>query len=197
VDEPVFGFLDDPMLDQGSEGREELLRAWEQICYTAKSKNVQSCIHLHNTSNQLYWQIKSLDIIESHVNDSLYTAQRTRTLLEKKDKFLKASIATTSLDTLIRNAIQKNGVTDETSINAQVGETWTAIQKEQRSPMDFLESVEVMTRRLKKIANQFGENRVLWAGPECGFQSFPTYSSAVECLRRTSLAVKNVNSIDS
>ena len=197
VDEPIFGFLDDPMLDRGSEGREELLRMWEQICYTAKSKNVQSCIHLHNTSNQLYWQVKSLDIVESHVNDSLYTAQRTRTLLEGKDKFLKASIATTSLDTLIRNAIQKSGLTDEPSINAQVGETWTAIQKEQRSPIDFLESVDVMTKRLKKIVDRFGENRVLWAGPECGFQSFPTYSSAVECLRRTSLAVKNVNSIDS
>jgi len=197
VDEPVFGFLDDPMLDRGSEGRDKLLRAWEQICYTAKSKGAQSCMHLHNTSNQLYWQVKSLDVVESHVNDSLYTAQRTQTLLEGKDKFLKASIATTRFDTLIRNAIQKNGITDEAALNAQVGETWTAIRKEERSPMDFLESVEIMTGRLKKIVDRFGENRVLYAGPECGFQSFPTYSSAVECLRRTVLAVKDVNSKDS
>jgi len=194
VDEPVFGFLDDPMLDQGSEGRDELLRAWEQICYTAKSKGAQSCMHLHNTSNQLYWQVKSLDVVESHVNDSLYTAQRTRTLLEGKDKFLKASIATTRFDTLIRNAIQQNGVTDEAALNAQAGETWTAIRKKQQSPMDFLESVEIMRGRLKKIVDRFGENRVLYAGPECGFQSFPTYSSAMECLRRIVLAVKDVNS---
>jgi 5-methyltetrahydropteroyltriglutamate--homocysteine methyltransferase len=197
VDEPVFGFLDDPMLDRGSEGREELLRAWEQICYTAKSKSVQTCIHLHNTSNQLYWQVKSLDVVESHVNDPLYTAQRTRTLLEREDKFLKASIAITRLDTLIRDAIQKNGLTDENVINTQVGETWTAIRKEQQNPMAFLESVEIMTKRLKKIVDRFDENRVLYAGPECGFQSFPTYATALECLRRTALAVKNVNSKDS
>jgi methionine synthase II (cobalamin-independent) len=60
--------------------------------------------------------------------------------------------------------------------------------------MDFLESVEIMVGRLKKIIERFGERRVLYAGPECGFQSFPTYSSAVECLRRTALAVKKVNS---
>ncbi|MCW4038124.1 MAG: hypothetical protein NWF13_05250 [Candidatus Bathyarchaeota archaeon] len=194
VDEPVFGFLDDPLLDQGSEGRDELLRAWEQICHTAKSKDVQSCMHLHNTSNQLYWQIKSLDVVESHVDDALYTAKRTRMLLEEEDKFLKASIAATRFDTLIRNAIHKTERTDEATLNTQVGETWTAIRKEQRSPMDFLESVETMTMRLKKIVERFGESRVLYAGPECGFQSFPTYSSAVECLRRTALAVKNVNS---
>ena len=194
VDEPVFGFLDDPLLDQGSEGRDELLRAWEQICHTAKSKGVQSCMHLHNTSNHLYWQVKSLDVVESHVDDALYTAKRTRMLLEAEDKFLKASIATTSFDTLIRNSIQKAGRTDEAALNTQVGATWTAIRKGKRSPIDFLESVETMTMRLTKIIERFGESRVLYAGPECGFKSFPTHSSAVECLRRTALAVKNVNS---
>lgn len=193
VDEPIFGFLDDASLDQGSEGRDELLRAWEQIFHTAKSKGVQSCMHLHNTSNHLYWQIKSLDVVESHVDDALYTAKRTRKRLEEEDKFLKASIAITSFDTLIRNSIQKVGRTDEATLNTQVGVTWTAIRQEKRSPMDFLESVDTMTRRLKKIVERFGENRVLYAGPECGFQSFPTPSSAVECLRRTALAVKKVN----
>jgi len=115
-------------------------------------------------------------------------------LLEEEDKFLKASIAATRFDTLIRNAIQKDGGTDEATLNTQVSETWTAIRKEERSPMDFLESVETMTMRLMKIVERFGESRVLYAGPECGFQSFPTYTSAVECLRRTALAVKNVNS---
>jgi methionine synthase II (cobalamin-independent) len=63
--------------------------------------------------------------------------------------------------------------------------------------MAFMESVEIMTKRLKKIVDRFDENRVLYAGPECGFQSFPTYATALECLRRTALAVKNMNSKDS
>lgn len=194
VDEPVFGFVDDPLLDQGAEGGDELLGAWEQICHTAKTKGAQACLHLHNTSNPLYWQIRSLDVVESHVDDALYTAQRTRSHLEEEDKFLKASIATTRFDNLIRNAIQQTGNTDEAALNTQVGETWTTLRKAQRSPMDFLERVETMVRRLRKIVDFFGVDRVPYAGPECGLQSFPTYASALECLRRTALAAKTVNS---
>ncbi len=193
LDEPVFGFVDDPLLDRGAEGRDALVRAWEQICRTGKMKGAQACIHLHNTSNPLFWEIQSLDVIESHVDDALYTAQRTRALLETEDKFLKASIAVTRFDALIRDAIQQTGIRDEAALNTQVGETWTAFRKAQRNPIDFLERVEPMVRRLKQVVNLFGVDRVPYAGPECGLQSFPTYASAVECLRRTARAVETVN----
>ena len=84
VDEPVFGFLDDPNLDYGAEGREELLAAWERIFDHVKAKGCQSCIHLHNTSNELFWQIRSVDILESHVGDPFYATPRTRRFLEKE-----------------------------------------------------------------------------------------------------------------
>jgi len=45
---------------------------------------------------------------------------------------------------------------------------------------------------LVKIVENFCENRVLYAGPECGLRSFPTYESAIECLRRVSQAAKSV-----
>jgi len=193
VDEPVFGFLDDPSLDYGSEGREELLEAWEQIFHQVKSKNLQSCIHLHNTSNELFWQIKSLDIIESHVNDPLYVSPRTRRFLEEEDKVLKASIAITAFDSLIRKTIPTRKKMNEAILSQQVADTWTAIRKEKLNPIDFLESVKTITGRLKKLLKKFGENRIPYAGPECGLRSFPTYSTALECLRRIALAVKEIN----
>ena len=193
LDEPVFGFIDDPALDQGSEERDVLLQAWEEICRTGKTKGAQTCIHLHNTSNPLYWQIRSLDVIESHVDDALYTTQRTRTLLAKTDKFLKASIAITRFDSLIRHAIQQTGITDEVALNTRVGEMWTDLRTAQRNPLDFLEHVDAMVLRLKKIVDRFEAERVPYAGPECGLLSFPTYASALECLRRTARAVETVN----
>ena len=192
VDEPVFGFLDDPSLDYGAEGREELLGAWEQIFHHVKSKNRQSCIHLHNTSNELFWQIRSLDIVESHVNDPLYVSPRTQRFLEEEDKVLKASIAITVFDSLIRNALSTQKK-NEAVLSQQVADTWTAIRRETRNPIDFLESVQTIRGRLKKLLRRFGEKRIPYAGPECGLRSFPTYSSALECLRRIALAVEEIN----
>jgi len=193
VDEPVFGFFDDPALDYGAEGREELLAAWEQIFHHVKAKGCQSCIHLHNTSNELFWQIRSVDIVESHVNDPLYAAPRTRRFLEEEDKVLKASIAVTVFDSLIRNSLPARETVTEAAISQQVADAWTAIRREARNPFDFLESVQTIRGRLKTLLRRFGEARMPYAGPECGLRSFPTYSAALECLRRVALAVKDIN----
>jgi len=181
VEEPVFGFVDDPLLDRGSEGRENLLRAWDQ-----------TCLHLHSTSDELFWEAKALNVIESHVNDSFYQAKRTKERLESTDKFLKASIAVTDFDQLIRSnviATSKQKL-NETSINEKIAETWKNITKKQIDPTIFVENAELMKERLVKIVERFGENRVPYAGPECGLKSFPTYESALECLRSVSKVVE-------
>jgi 5-methyltetrahydropteroyltriglutamate--homocysteine methyltransferase len=98
VDEPLFGMIDDPSIDKGTEGRENLLSAWGLLASKAKSKKVETCIHLHCTSDDLFWSVKSLGIVESHVGDPLYEMQITKQRLEKKDKFLKASVAITDFD---------------------------------------------------------------------------------------------------
>jgi 5-methyltetrahydropteroyltriglutamate--homocysteine methyltransferase len=192
IDEPIFGFIDDPLLDYGYDGREKLLHAWEHIFHMVKSKNVKSSIHLHNTSNELFWQVKTLDIVESHVYDPLYSSPRTSTLLEKEDKMLRASIAITNFDTLIRHKIQRSERTNEAVLNQQIANVWETIRKGKRNPIDFVESVKTMTKRMNKILNQFTENRITYAGPECGLRSFPTLTSAIECLRRVSMAIKDV-----
>jgi methionine synthase II (cobalamin-independent) len=57
-------------------------------------------------------------------------------------------------------------------------------------PLVFLENINLMKERLAKIIGHFGGNRVPYAGPECGLRGFPTYESALECLRRVSKVVK-------
>lgn len=193
VEEPVFGFIDDPLLDRGSEGRENLLRAWESIMNKAGAKGVQTCLHLHNTSDELFWEAKSLNIIESHVSDSFYQAKRTKERLESTDKFLKASIAVTDFDQLIRDKIivTSKQKLNETSINEKIAETWKNLSKSQIDPTIFVEDHELMKERMVKIVEHFGSNRVPYAGPECGLRGFPTYESALECLRRVAKAAKD------
>lgn len=189
LDEPVFGLIDDPLIDYGYGGREELLKGWERIFYEIKSRGVHSIIHLHNTTNDFFWQADSLDIVESHIDDPLYSSPKTKEYLERYDKFLKASICITNFDVLIRNELTSNGITNELEINQRIAHIWTNIKKGRINPNTFLESTDIMSRRLGKIIGQYGD-RILYAGPECGLKSFPTYNSAIECLRRVDRAAK-------
>lgn len=192
VDEPIFGIIDDPLLDYGYSGREDLLKAWENIFRKIKLKNSKSIIHLHNTSNDLFWQVKSLDIIESHVSDTLYSSLRTKEYLEKSDKFLKASICVTNFDSLIKNIETSRGVIDEAEISQRIADTWTNIRKGSVDPIFLLESKDILLDRLRRMKYQYGE-RVSYAGPECGLSSFPTFDSAMECLRRVAYTAQQLS----
>jgi len=191
VDEPVFGFVDDPLLDRGSEGRENLLKAWESMMQKIRAKGAQACLHLHNTSDELFWEVKSLNVIESHVNDPFYQAKRTKEHLERTDKFLRASIAITDFDQLIRNSITKSKQElSEISLNEKIAETWKNLAKKQIDPVVFVENTSLMKERLRKLVEFFGEDRIRYAGPECGLKGFPTYESALECLKRVAKTLK-------
>jgi len=194
VDEPVFGFIDDPLLDRGSDGRENLLKTWESMMVKIRAKGAQACLHLHNTSDELFWETKSLNVIESNVNDPFYQAKRTKERLESTDKFLKASITVTDFDQLIRSKVVASSEhkLSEVSVNEKIAETWKGLNDKKIDPTIFLEDVEMMRKRLRKTVEQFGANRVLYAGPECGLRGFPTYESALECLKRVSQAAKSV-----
>jgi 5-methyltetrahydropteroyltriglutamate--homocysteine methyltransferase len=192
VDEPVFGLQDDALIDFGSEGRENLQRAWESIFHKAKSKNAQTVIHLHSTVDELFWDIDSLEIIESHVDDPIHQRKNTKEKLESRDKFLKASVAVNDFDTLIKKRIATDSLEKltESDLNERIADTWTDIKHGRINPELFLESVDLMKSRLVKVAERFGVERVLYAGPECGLKGYPTYETAIECLRRASSAIK-------
>lgn len=191
VDEPVFGFLSDPLMDHGSSGREVLLQAWERIFHEAASKGVSTSIHLHDTSDELFWEVESLKVVDSHVDDPLYTSRRTCEFLERKDKFLKASLCVTDFDLLIRNRIlsRLGRRIEEAELAGEVAEIWSKIKSGACNPNEYFESVEVMRARLKGMVERFGVERVLYAAPECGLKGMPTYDGALEYLRRLAEAV--------
>ena len=193
LDEPLFGLIDDPLIDFGSKGRENLLNAWESIFHKVKSKNAQTMIHLHSTANPLFWDIASLDVIDSHVDDPFHQMKKTGELLESRDKFLKASVAVNDFDALIKKRIVADSPEKltESDVNERIADVWTDIKHGRINPENFLESVDLMKSRLVKVVERFGVERVLYAGPECGLKGYPTYETALECLRRVSSAIES------
>ena len=183
IDEPVLGFLSDSLLDPGSDGREELMAAWECICREAKVRGAEPLIHLHDTSTALFWEVEGLKHIESHVGDALYQSSQVRSQCERYDKFIKASIAITDFEYLVRRKVSETS-SSKANLPEVVAKTWTAINKGKIDSADFLDSKIVMKKRLEKIIDLFGVERVVLAGPECGLKSFPTRQCAVEYLRQ-------------
>jgi len=191
IDEPLLGFFNDPLIDHGSLGRRALLDSWENICRVASTNNIESGIHLHNTNENLFWEVEDLNIVESHVDDPLYESESTLSHLSETGKKLKASIAITDFDKLIANKIKN--IEQTINLHERIGEEWSKIRRKEVNPKTFLEDQKTITSRLKKIIKRFGKEYVLYAGPECGLQSYPSYECAIECLKRVSKALDNLN----
>jgi len=191
VDEPVFGLAGDTLLDRGSSGREMLLRAWEEVCHEAKTKGAKTLIHLHDTADELFWGVRDLDLVQSHVGDPMYESRGAERICERSDKFIEASVAITDFDCLIRQRIaaSKKRVS-EASMGQLVADAWGAIKAGKVDPATYLEDSKTMRSRLARILKLFGKQRVLFAGPECGMRSFPNLDCALECLRRVSKVTK-------
>jgi 5-methyltetrahydropteroyltriglutamate--homocysteine methyltransferase len=182
MDEPLFGVVDDPSIERGTTGRESLLAAWELMMRAARGQNAETCIHLHRTSDELFWEVESLNIIESHVGDPLYSMKATKEWLEREDKLLKASVASADFDKLIREKLGARATGNA------VADVWKKIANGEVDPKLFLENVDLMKKRLMGMQERFSAERVPWIGTECGLRGFPTYESAIECLRRVSAA---------
>jgi len=193
LDEPTFATVDDPLLERGSEGREALLSAWEEVLSAARSRGVLTCLHLHSTSDDLFWHAEALRLVESHVEDPLYRLEETKRLLEEHDKALVATICRTDFDALVvaRARAELPGGS-EAQVAERVRELWKVIRSGSLDPVELLEPVELLARRLREVLTRFGPDKVLFAGPECGLRAFPTYGVAIECLRRVAEACRMV-----
>jgi 5-methyltetrahydropteroyltriglutamate--homocysteine methyltransferase len=189
IDEPVLGFLNDPLLDYGSDGRESLRRAWDDICLAATSRGLETSIHLHDTSDDLFWDVEHLGIVESHVEDPLYAQEATKRRLEEKDKRIKASIAVTLFDNLIEAHLRREGF--EGDIQQRTGDVWTEMRRGYADPFKFIDEPALLMKRLRSVVKRFGAERIPYAGPECGLEGWPTYDSAMECLRRVSQTLED------
>jgi 5-methyltetrahydropteroyltriglutamate--homocysteine methyltransferase len=192
VDEPLFGLVDDPLIDQGSSGRENLFKAWSNIFGSARARKAVTCLHLHNTSDELFWAVESLDIVESHVDDPLYQMDETKRRLERENKVLKASVSVTDFDRLIRENLKASSpVLNSLALDEAVAEAWRKLRKNAITPEVFVDTPDVMKKRAEQVIAKFGRERVPYVGPECGLRGFPTYESALECLRRIAGVAKS------
>lgn len=187
VDEPVLGFMNDPLLDYGSEGRESLRWAWDHVCRVASSRGADTSMHIHDTSENLFWEVEHLGSVMSHVGDPLYTQESVKRRLEETDKMLWATVGVTQFDNLIAMHHAERGFSG--NMPEKIGETWTDIRGGSVDPYVFLEKPTRMRGRLEEIAGFFGAERISYASPECGLSSFPSYEVALECLRRTVEAI--------
>lgn len=192
VDEPILGFLNDPLIDPDCEGRENLRKAWELITRVSKenSNSAHTCIHLHSTADRLFWEVKSLDVIECEMNNFLYHSKETKKLLETHDKFLKATVCTTNFDGLIREKATA-AHQQEVDISREIKENWKKILNGELNATVFLEDTALIRKRILDIVNRYGPERVPYASPECGLKGYPTYECALECLRRVALATQS------
>jgi len=191
VDEPVLGFMNDPLLDYGSDGREALRRAWDHVCGVATSRGADTSMHLHNTSENLFWDVEHLGSVMSHVGDPLYAQESVKRRLEETDKMIWATIGVTQFDNLIGYHYAAQGYGGD--MPEKIGETWTGIRMGTVDPYAFLEEQAVMEKRLEATSEFFGAERIVYASPECGLNSFPSYEVAMECLRRTMQAISGFN----
>lgn len=189
LDEPLLGTVDDPLIEFGSEGRECLINALNRIYHEAKARGAKTIIHLHSTSNTLFWNVEKLDVVESHVGDLIYTSPKTRELLEEYDKFLKVGLCRTDFDKLVHDRVKAEF--GEKLLSEKVAEIWRQIKVGEIDPSYYLEGVEIMKKRLKKALEMF-DNRALYAGPECGLGGFPSYNCALEYLRRAAIASSTI-----
>jgi methionine synthase II (cobalamin-independent) len=150
-------------------------------------------MHLHATVNDLFWEVRGLEVVESHAGDPMYCSKKAKQQLEEKDKFLKASIAVTDFDSLVRGHVsRKLGKPDEASLSEIVRDTWIAIGRGSLDPSMFIEDEETIRDRLRRVIAFFGRERVAYAGPECGLRGFPKYDAALELLRRVARASHSI-----
>jgi methionine synthase II (cobalamin-independent) len=135
-----------------------------------------------------------LDILESHVGDPIYGLSETKRRLDEEDKVLKASVCIVDFDELIRKSLAdaSKGGPNDLAVNEAVAATWKSLREGVVSAESFLESSDLMRRRIVEVIKRFGSERVPYAGPECGLGGFPSYQCAVECLRRVSVAARGL-----
>ncbi len=163
IDEPSLGLADIMNLDE-----ETLIKALDKSVESVKDKHVQ--IHLH--SLKMAESVVKCDNIKILTGEFASTPINAELIkkedLERYDKFLRAGITRTNIDTIIGELVEK-------------GVKYTEY--------DLIDDKETIKKRFKWLLEKFG-NRILFAGPDCGLGSWPSQEVAYELLRRTVEAVR-------
>jgi 5-methyltetrahydropteroyltriglutamate--homocysteine methyltransferase len=171
IDEPRLG-----LVDLEIEG-DSLIKALEISSYPAK---VNCAIHLHSTLEvgKIY-EVRGINIIASDfaANPRGYSLVKRRDL-ETYDKFIRAGIARTDIDSFIPSE--------------RIEEFWKASEREKEVILfNELETKMVMRKRAREALKLY-KDRVLYLGPDCGLATWPSQRLAFLLLKNTSEVVKNL-----
>ena len=190
IEEPLLGVVDDPRLDYGGEWCEALLKAWDRVFYAASAQGVVCAMHLHSTANRIFWDVDRLEVIETEADDPILRSEKTRSLLEKYGKMLKASVCITDTNKLAEKAAERSSRYSSLPKEQRIGQIWADIKRGREDPSILLESVEEIQSRLNQIVSLMGKDNIPYAGPECGLRGFLSLETALHYLKRCSDVVK-------
>lgn len=165
VDEPSLGFVDLLNIDEDA-----LVKALEASVRGVKAR-VQ--VHLHTLkAAPIPLKAEGIQVLTGEFAASPENMRLlTREALEEHDKFLRAGISRTNIDSIIAEHMER-GV--------------------QPSYEQLVDDAEVIRKRYEKVLKVFSD-RVAFAGPDCGLGAWPSQEVAQLLLSRTVEAVKSVN----
>jgi len=140
-------------------------------------------IHLHSPlMAELTCAVPGINVIgvESAANPD-YLKLIDRRVLEENDAFIRAGIARTDIDGMVAR------LNDRLDTNL-----WRDPERLEREVF-AAESAKVLEERLA-VAYRLFEDRVRYAGPDCGLGSWPSQKMAKRCLANCSMAIASFRS---
>ncbi len=174
IDEPSIGINPQIMFNDT-----DLAAALENAAATAASHKIDTEIHLHSPLHyKLVCNVPSISVIgvESAANPSYLDLIDKKDLFEY-DKFLRIGVTRTDIFNMSSMLNEKYGIN---------------IWKEPRRLEEIvtvMETPEIIEKRLERAYSLF-EDRIKYAGPDCGLVSCPTQEMAFRLLNNTGIGIK-------
>jgi len=174
IDEPSIGINPQIMFSEN-----DIVDALERASKTAAYHKIDTEIHLHSPLHyKLVCKTQSIGIIgvESAANPS-YLDLIDKKDLEEYDKFLRVGVARTDIFNMTAQLNQKYG---------------TNVWKEQSRLKEIVTGMEtpnIIEKRLESYYKIF-DDRIKYAGPDCGLGAWPTQELAFNLLKNASVGIK-------
>ncbi len=172
IDEPSLGLRDLNMWEEDT-----LIHALQKA--VGPINGVTTQIHLHSLSSRhIPLQVEGIDVLTcEYAGDPTQLNGVSKKEFEEYDKFLRIGIARTDIDA-INLELHEKGIKDG----------FNRIKKGELPASTIVEDLSVIITRLKTVYKRFGD-RIVFAGPDCGFGKWPTQEAALVQLSRTVAAI--------
>ena len=174
IDEPSLGLNPNIVAEQ-----EDLVKALDLAVKPAKGLDIQVHLHAPNSADLIY-ETENIGII------GIETAEEPKFLddidkddLEQHDKFLRVGIARSNIFGIAADYKERKGI-----------DVWK--EKNFDLMVEEMENVNIMKKRLGNSLKIF-DDRIKYAGPDCGLSAWPSQDSAELLLRNAAVVVEEFN----